>query len=206
RGVQGGWAPYGNGCWPPTDWGGYWVSDEPWGWATYHYGRWDWHARFGWIWVPQTQWAPAWVCWREGGGYVGWAPLRPSVSIGVSLGAVDYEPAFASHAFVFVERRRMLEPLRPRTVGVNNTQVINKTVNITKVNVVTKTVINEGPRVDVIERESRRKVQTIPAREFRHREEATAIARERNIPTTIERRAQRPVPSEPRVVPAPEPP
>ena len=34
------WAPYTDGHWVYTDVGWTWVSDEPWGWATYHYGRW----------------------------------------------------------------------------------------------------------------------------------------------------------------------
>jgi hypothetical protein len=199
--VEAGWRPYSNGYWQRTDAGWYWVSEEPWGWATYHYGRWDWQASYGWIWVPQTQWAPAWVAWREGGGYVGWAPLRPSVTIGVNIGAVNYEPAFASRAFVFVEHRRMLEPVRPRTVIVNNTTIINQTVNITNVKVVNKTVINEGPRPDVIERASGRRVQAVPAHEFRRREEATVAARERNIPIAPERKVQPPARPEPRSAP-----
>lgn len=189
--VEAGWRPYSNGYWQRTDAGWYWASDEPWGWATYHYGRWDFHPQYGWVWVPQTQWAPAWVSWREGGGYVGWAPLRPSVRIGVNV-HIDDEPAFASRGFVFVEHRRMLEPVRPRTVIVNNTTIINKTVNITKVTVVNKTVINEGPRPDVIERESGRKVQAVPVREFRHKEEATVAARERNIPRGRDRKVEAP--------------
>src|SRR5204863_5814763 len=94
--VEAGWRPYGDGYWQRTDAGWYWASNEPWAWATYHYGRWDFHAEFGWIWLPQTQWAPAWVAWQEGGGYVGWAPLRPSVTIGVNIRVGDYAPAFAS--------------------------------------------------------------------------------------------------------------
>jgi len=82
--VESDWRPYCNGSWERTDAGWYWVSDEPWAWATYHYGRWDYTDQYGWYWVPQIQWAPAWVSWHEGGGYVGWAPLQPSVSISVS--------------------------------------------------------------------------------------------------------------------------
>lgn len=188
--VEVGWRPYANGYWQRTDAGWYWASAEPWGWATYHYGRWDFHAQFGWFWVPHPQWAPAWVSWREGGGYVGWAPLRPTVTIGMNIGTANYEPAFASRAFVFVEHRRMLEPVRPKTVIVNNTTIINRTVTLTNVKVVNNTVINEGPRPEVIEHESGRKVHTIPAHEFRHREEATAAARERNIPTATVRRSE----------------
>ena len=201
--IEAGWRPYSNGYWQRTDAGWYWASEEPWGWATYHYGRWDFDAQFGWIWVPQTQWSPAWVAWREGGGYVGWAPLRPSVTIGVNIGAVNYEPAFTSRAFVFVEHRRMLEPVRPKTVIVNNTTIINNTVNITNVKVVNKSVINEGPQPEVIERESGRKVQAVAAREFRHREEAAVAARERNIPTATVRKSEPPVRPDPQPVQPP---
>jgi hypothetical protein len=190
--VEVGWRPYANGYWQRTDAGWYWVSEEPWGWATYHYGRWDFHAEFGWIWVPHTQWAPAWVSWREGGGYVGWAPLRPSFALNVSVGTAVREPAFESRAFVFVERRRMLEPVRPHTVIVNNTTIINKTVNITNVKVVNKTVINEGPHPEVIERESGKKVRVVPAHEFRRREEAAVAARQRNLATAAEKSVQPP--------------
>ena len=186
--VEVGWRPYSNGYWQWTDAGWYWVSEEPWGWATYHYGRWDWHTLHGWIWVPQTQWAPAWVCWREGSGYVGWAPLRPSVTIGVSIGRVDYEPAFASRAFVFVEHRRMLEPVRPRTVIVNNTTIINKTVNITNVKVVNHTVVNEGPPLEAIERASGRRMKAVPAQEFRRKEETVVAARQRTPSQAAERK------------------
>jgi len=197
--VDPGWRPYANGYWQRTDAGWYWMSDEPWGWATYHYGRWDWHAQNGWIWVPQTQWAPAWVCWREGGGYVGWAPLRPSVSVGVSFTVAEYEPAFATRAFVFVEQRRMLEPVRPKTIVVNSPTVINKTVNITSVKVVNRNVINEGPRPDLIERASGRKVQAIPAHEFRRREETAVAARQTEF-AGVERKTP-PPPAGTRVAP-----
>ena len=75
-----------------TDQGWAWVSDEPWGWATYHYGRWANIDGFGWIWVPGYRWAPAWVSWRYGGGYCGWAPLPPGTFIGV-----DYSSAGGFH-------------------------------------------------------------------------------------------------------------
>jgi hypothetical protein len=59
--VDSSWRPYADGHWERTDAGWYWVSDERWGWATYHYGRWHRDLRIGWVWVPQTEWAPAWV-------------------------------------------------------------------------------------------------------------------------------------------------
>jgi len=65
--------PYSNGYWKNTDYGFTWVSNDPFGWATDHYGRWVWANR--WVWRPDTTWGPAWVQWRTGEGYVGWAPL-----------------------------------------------------------------------------------------------------------------------------------
>ena len=64
--------PYSNGRWVYTDYGYTWVSADPFGWATDHYGRWVWANR--WVWRPDTTWGPAWVQWRQGDGYVGWAP------------------------------------------------------------------------------------------------------------------------------------
>ncbi len=177
------WRPYCNGYWQRTEAGWYWASDEPWGWATYHYGRWDFNARFGWYWVPQTQWAPAWVSWHEGGGYVGWAPLHPSARVSVG-GSISIDIALISpRAFVFVEPRRFLQPVRPTTVVVNNTTIINKTVNITNVKVVNNTVINEGPRTQVIEQASGQKVQAVPVRELRRKQEAEVVARQRTTPS-----------------------
>jgi hypothetical protein len=188
--VDASWRPYCDGHWERTDSGWYWASNEPWGWATYHYGRWDWSVEFGWFWVPHTQWAPAWVWWRQGGGYVGWAPLPPSARIG-ARGIVEVQQtAFAPHAFVFVSEPRLLEPVRPATVIVNNTTVINQTVNITSVQVVNKTVINDGPRPDLIERRSGRKIETVAVRELRRKEETDA--RMRHIPSSHAQEVQPP--------------
>lgn len=73
--VDESWRPYRSGSWAWTEAGWYWVSDEPWAWATYHFGRWNIDARLGWIWLPGDEWAPSWVVWRHGPGVVGWAPL-----------------------------------------------------------------------------------------------------------------------------------
>jgi hypothetical protein len=163
------WRPYSHGHWVRTDAGWYWESDEPWGWATYHYGRWDWNPRYGWIWIPQTQWAPAWVSWRRGEGYVGWAPLPPSARFSgrgyFEVQDTHIQPA----AFVFVQERRFLEPVRPSTVTVNNT-IVNKTVNITNIKVENNIVINEGPRTEVIEKVSGQKVKPVSYHQLRKQE------------------------------------
>jgi hypothetical protein len=78
-----------NGHWAMTDYGNTWVSDYAWGWAPFHYGRWTYDTYYGWVWVPGYDWGPAWVSWRNGGGYYGWAPLSPGISIGVAVGGYN---------------------------------------------------------------------------------------------------------------------
>src|SRR5262249_40920909 len=78
RVVGGDFQPYStNGHWVYTDYGWTWESDYSWGWAPFHYGRWVYRPRWGWMWRPGREWGPAWVQWRQGGGYLGWAPMGP---------------------------------------------------------------------------------------------------------------------------------
>ena len=74
--------PYNTGGhWVWTDeYGWMWASEYAWGWAPFHYGRWVFDDYYGWMWVPGYEWSPAWVEWRTGGDYFGWAPLGPGVS------------------------------------------------------------------------------------------------------------------------------
>src|ERR1700748_3135669 len=47
--VDGDFSPYStNGYWAQTDYGTTWVSDYPWGWATFHYGRGRYDDYYGW--------------------------------------------------------------------------------------------------------------------------------------------------------------
>src|SRR6266545_603329 len=87
RHVASSWRPYSDGHWALTDAGWTWISDEPFGWATYHYGRWVLDPDYGWLWIPGSEWAPAQVSWRESDDYIGWAPLPPPR---VDLVAADY--------------------------------------------------------------------------------------------------------------------
>ncbi|MBL0311712.1 MAG: FecR domain-containing protein [Holophagaceae bacterium] len=69
------WRPYSRGRWGAYSGGLTWVSDEPWGYVTHHYGRWGWGASFGWYWIPGSFYSPAWVAWNWSGGFCGWAPM-----------------------------------------------------------------------------------------------------------------------------------
>ena len=146
RDVDRDWRPYCNGQWVATDDGWYWQSSESWGWATCHYGRWNRGSDEVWFWVPQTEWAPAWVEWREGGGYCGWAPLPPSRR-GISV-SIEIAPV----AFVFVSEQHFSEPVRTNTVIVNNTTIINRTTLIRNTQSANRVTFNAGPSRSTIER------------------------------------------------------
>ncbi len=75
--VDPGFVPYGtNGQWEDTSAGWYWDSGYDWGAVAFHYGRWV-QSEDEWAWVPGAMFAPAWVDWRYGSGWVGWSPLGP---------------------------------------------------------------------------------------------------------------------------------
>ena len=78
------WRPYTDGRWVPTDDGYVFESQEPWGWATYHYGNWMPTEGYGWVWAPGRTWYPSTVEWRTSPedapvdtSYIGWAPIPP---------------------------------------------------------------------------------------------------------------------------------
>ena len=136
RAVVVGWAPYRYGHWAYVGpWGWTWVEDEPWGFAPFHYGRWA-FVSGGWFWVPgpvvvRPVWAPALVGFVGGGpGFrfaagvgVGWFPLAP--------GEV-YVPGYhVSRTYV------------------NNINITNTTVNVTKVtNVYNTVIINKNTTIN----------------------------------------------------------
>ena len=96
HGVSRNWRPYSNGRWSWTVNGWYWDSYEPFGWATYHYGRWYYDDYYGWIWIPDYEWAPSWVEWRYDDDYIGWAPLPPYARFEINFG-IHFSFGWHSH-------------------------------------------------------------------------------------------------------------
>jgi hypothetical protein len=161
------WRPYADGYWAYTDEGWTWVSYEDFGWATYHYGRWVRLADYGWVWRPGYEWGPAWVSWRFGGGYAGWAPLPPETEVAYEsrplTGHLDVEFDIGPGYYNFVDLRYIGEPvLRSRIVDVNqNVTYINQTVNVTNITYKNKTVYNYGPDLNVVNQYSSRPIQKL---------------------------------------------
>ncbi len=164
------WRPYADGYWAYTDDGWTWISYEDFGWAAYHYGRWARLADYGWIWFPGSDldWGPAWVSWRTGGDYIGWAPLPPRgpgvVYEGQPIGAqADIEFDIGPEYYNFVDVRFIGEPvLRDRIFAPSqNVTYINNTVNVTNISVRNNVVYNYGPDYNVLSAHSSRPIQRL---------------------------------------------
>jgi hypothetical protein len=150
RAVASTWHPYQEGHWVWTDEGWTWISDEPYGWATYHYGRWYEDPDYGWEWIPGDEYAPAWVSWQESDDYIGWAPLPPSVNFRVGPLNVSLSP----ETYVFVPTRQFLAPrisqyAVPRA---ERDRIFVRTRNVTDYQIVNRRVVNRGISVDRIQR------------------------------------------------------
>lgn len=163
-GTAPGWRPYTVGQWVYTPYGWTWVSDWPWGWAPFHYGRWAWHAPWGWIWIPGRVWAPAWVAWRHGPGWLGWAPLPPGVEwrlgVGLWFGDVDLDLAIGANWWVFVAERDFLEPrpLRRAVPVARNPEILRQTRDVTRYEELGERVAVRSVPVEEIEGRTRRAV------------------------------------------------
>ncbi|RZM19580.1 MAG: hypothetical protein EOO88_37655, partial [Pedobacter sp.] len=145
---------YSNGHWAMTEYGNTWVSDYDWGWAPFHYGRWVTDRYNQWVWIPDTTWGPAWVNWRSGGGYYGWAPLGPGSGVNVSIGfnIPDFWWVFTPQANIYIDRF-------PRYYSNRNYGYLGQTVIINNVYVRGNRSYYSGPRRDEIRRVTNRDVR-----------------------------------------------
>jgi hypothetical protein len=177
RQVEPGWRPYSHGEWVYTDDGWTWASDEDWGWATDHYGRWYFDRSDGWLWLPGDEWAPAWVAWRYGEGYVGWAPLPPEVDAFGDDFSLELDP----FVFCFVEERHFLEPHVHRHFFpvARNVTYVHLTQDFTRYRHRDRHVVNLGIDVGRFERAMGRAVPRGQIHEVRSPAEARRVRMQR---------------------------
>jgi hypothetical protein len=176
--VNPSWRPYSDrGRWIFSDCGWYWQSDYSWGWAPFHYGRWQNHSRLGWVWLPDTTWGPAWVTWRYSDAYCGWAPLPPRThfveGVGLRYGnthvGISFDFGLTQDCYTFVptdrfhDRTPWRHALPVAHVGriYHNTTIINdysQTVN--------NVVINRGVDHDRIASLTRSEIRKVAIRDL----------------------------------------
>jgi len=160
QGVGYGWRPYTNGRWAWTSHGWTWISFYDWGWAPFHYGRWGWDVSFGWFWIPGTIWGPAWVTWRHGPEFIGWAPLPPDTRFVGGVGVTRLPYPVPDTFWIFVDGRYFMDhhiyhyvlPIE------RNYTIIRKTM--IKTNIVHRNhlVVNEGVDVDTVSRMTNQRI------------------------------------------------
>ncbi|MER2531559.1 MAG: DUF6600 domain-containing protein, partial [Candidatus Competibacter sp.] len=153
------WQPYTIGYWVFTDdYGWIWISTDPWGSIPFHYGRWFYDSDDGWAWVPGTEWGPAWVGWRSGDGFIGWAPLPPEVEFDPSIGFTpsDQDFGIGQDAWCFVPTSRFLSPRIEQAIvsRSRSTDLIDRTTNVTHYISIDRRVVNRSIDLRRFERET----------------------------------------------------
>jgi hypothetical protein len=95
-----------------TSYGWTWVSYEPYGWATYHYGYWARDPFLGWVWIPGYEWSACRVRFAYYDDYISWTPLPPpgyhcpqpwstvGISVWFTIGARHFCDPYPSRYYV----------------------------------------------------------------------------------------------------------
>lgn len=149
------WRPYTRGHWLYTTSGWTWVSSWTWGWAPFHYGRWLQLPVYGWVWIPDRHWAPAWVAWRYSAGTVGWAPL-PLNARWIPGSGLQWDGATGIHpkSWSFVNERYLLsEDVGGYLIrGSETPRLLAETRDHTRYEVRSRGILARGLPVDALER------------------------------------------------------
>ena len=159
-GTRYGWRPYTYGRWFWTSHGWTWISSYEWGWAPFHYGRWSWDVSLGWFWVPGNIWGPAWVSWRNGGAYIGWAPLPPDVEFVFGVGIRTLPYPIPDTLWVFVDGQYFLHSgIYSYVLPVERNYTIVRTT-ISKTNIMdrNRVILNQGIDVETVNQLTKTKV------------------------------------------------
>ncbi len=164
RNVAYGWTPYSIGHWANiAPWGYTWIDSQPWGFAPFHYGRWNnFGGRWGWVpgppptvfagpgWggpPPRPVYSPALVAFVGGGG--GGFSLNLSIGGHAGVGVTAWFPLGPSEPYVpwyhtspaYVNRVNVTNIYATNTTQIHNTYVNKVTVyNVTNVTYVNRQV------------------------------------------------------------------
>ncbi|HYV94736.1 MAG TPA: DUF6600 domain-containing protein, partial [Chitinophagales bacterium] len=113
---------------------------------------------YGWIWLPDNVWGPAWVSWRQAPGYYGWAPMGYGVDYyndynhWTFCGDRDFGRPYLDHYYV--------DPAYNTTI-INNSTVINNTY----VDNSNNTTYVYGPDASQVQRTTGRTVNRVNVQE-----------------------------------------
>lgn len=120
----GGWMPYYQGRWTSVQGQLFWVPSEPWGWVPYHLGIWMWNKKKGWLWIPGSVFAPAWVDWAFLSGRFCWRPWSLMDWYGYATYGDGYLPYYAHLIHPGEDQGLLFVP--PGSGGKQTRQVLTK--------------------------------------------------------------------------------
>ena len=160
--VAADWQPYLDGEWAYTDYGWTWVSFDPWGGDPYHYGTWVFSGAYGWIWIPGTIWAPAWVTWCITDDFFGWAPVSPTFAVGVT-GYLGPGVIVARRSYVFVPARQFVGVnVRSARVPIaENAVLVGRSRPMTRFTVQGGVLVSGGPALSRVEGVAGTRIQRV---------------------------------------------
>jgi hypothetical protein len=114
----------------------------------------------GWFWVPGNIWGPAWVSWRNGGAYIGWAPLPPDVEFVFGVGIRTLPYPIPDTLWVFVDGQYFLHSgIYSYVLPVERNYTIVRTT-ISKTNIMdrNRVILNQGIDVETVNQLTKTKV------------------------------------------------
>jgi hypothetical protein len=149
------WNPYTYGHWEFCRFGWVWVSDYEWGWAPYHYGRWWFSHRWGWVWSPGHRWAANWVSWCHTRHHIGWHPISPRTPWKYKNGIIVTHPVTPkqkgiTNKWTFVSKGDFTKSITKENIVdlKNNKQIVSDA----KITASGNEVFNTGPKRKEIEK------------------------------------------------------
>lgn len=111
------------------------------------------------MWLPDYEWAPAWVTWGEYGDNYCWAPIGPHITFGISYRPPVYCWTFVPHGYI-----TNVNVSRYYVSHINNTTVINNIRVINNVNTVGGRGYVRGPQPQNVERFTHKSIRPIAIR------------------------------------------
>jgi hypothetical protein len=103
------WMPLAEGRWVYSDYGWFWIGNEPHQWVTTHYGYWKRDEAGIWGWIPSSEWHTNPVDWRGTKTHIGWRS-SPLTKMGDFAESEEKRVAHPEE-WVFVKKEDFGKPL-----------------------------------------------------------------------------------------------
>jgi hypothetical protein len=133
------------------------------------------HNRCGWVWVPDTVWAPSWVVWRTSGDYCGWAPVPPHAAFDAGFGwrfngvrvGLNFDFGLRPDCFTFVAFHDFAhrDLGHRRLAATEVTRMYSHTTVINSFAANNRTIVNRGVPVERVSAATHTQIRTVAIRD-----------------------------------------